>query len=66
MQVVGKVAALMNVQENQVVVDSMKTSFGMTSCTGTARIYDSVERRDQIERAFLISRGVPKPKGEEA
>jgi len=66
MQVVGKIAALMNVQEKQVVLDSLKTSFGMTACTGSARVYDTEERRNQIERSFLLTRGVPKPKEEGA
>ncbi|MCU0632934.1 MAG: 30S ribosomal protein S24e [Methanolinea sp.] len=66
MQIVGKIAALMNVQEKQVVLDSLKTCFGMTACTGSARVYDSEERRNKTERSFLINRGVPKPKEEGA
>lgn len=66
MQVVGKIAAVMNVPEKQVVLDSMKTSFGMTACTGRARVYDSEERRNTTERSFLLTRGIPKPKEEGA
>ncbi|HNS82760.1 MAG TPA: 30S ribosomal protein S24e [Methanolinea sp.] len=65
-QILGKISALMNVPEKQVVVDSLKTSFGMTACTGSARVYDSEERRNQIERAYLMNRGMPKPKEEGA
>ncbi|MCQ8893346.1 MAG: 30S ribosomal protein S24e [Methanolinea sp.] len=66
MQVLGKVAAILNVKENQVALDSLKTSFGMTSCTGKARIYDTEDIRNRVERPFLLSRGVPKPKEEGA
>ncbi|OPX73076.1 MAG: 30S ribosomal protein S24e [Methanoregulaceae archaeon PtaB.Bin108] len=66
MQVVGKLAAVLNVPEKQVVLDSLKTSFGLTACTGSARVYDTEERRNQIERSFLLKRGVPKPKEEGA
>jgi small subunit ribosomal protein S24e len=66
MQVVGKLAAVLNVPEKQVALDSLKTSFGLTACTGSARVYDTEERRNQIERAFVLTRGVPKPKEEGA
>ena len=65
-QILGKIAALMNVQESRVVVDSLKTSFGLTACTGRAMVYDSEERRNQIERAYLMNRGMPKQKEEGA
>ena len=41
MQVLGKLAAVLNVPEKQVVLDSLKTSFGLTACTGSARVYDT-------------------------
>ncbi len=66
MQIVGKIAAVLNVPEKQVVLDSLKSSFGLTACTGSARVYDTEERRNQIEHAFLLARGVPKPKEEGA
>jgi len=66
LQVLGKLAAMLNAKENQVALDSLKTSFGMTSCTGNARIYDTEELRNRTEREFLLKRGVPKPKEEGA
>ncbi|MDI9633173.1 MAG: 30S ribosomal protein S24e [Methanolinea sp.] len=65
-QILGKLAAMLNAKENQVALDSLKTSFGMTSCKGKARIYDTEEQRNRTERAFLLSRGIPKPKEGEA
>ncbi|OPX69697.1 MAG: 30S ribosomal protein S24e [Methanoregulaceae archaeon PtaB.Bin056] len=65
-QILGKIAAQMNVQESRVVVDSLKTSFGLTACTGSARVYDNEERRNQVERAYLMNRGMPKQKEEGA
>ncbi len=66
MQVQAKLAAMLNAKENQVALDTLRTSFGMTSCTGKARIYDTEERRNMTERQFLLKRGIPKPKEEGA
>jgi small subunit ribosomal protein S24e len=66
MQVIGKLAAQLNVGEDQMVLDSMKTSYGMTELRGTARIYESKESKEKIERSYLVTRGMPKPKEEEA
>ncbi|HUU75301.1 MAG TPA: 30S ribosomal protein S24e [Methanoregulaceae archaeon] len=66
MQVIGKLAAQFNVNEKQMVLDSMKTSFGMTELRGSARIYESEEDKVKIERAYLTARGQPKKKEEEA
>jgi len=66
MQVIGKICALQNVKEPQVVLDSLKSSFGKMELTGEARIYDSEEGRNKTERAHLMTRGMPKPKEEGA
>jgi small subunit ribosomal protein S24e len=65
MQVTGKLAAMMNVAENTVVLDTMKTRFGIMELSGSARIYDSEEERNKVERGYLLTRGVPKAKEEE-
>jgi small subunit ribosomal protein S24e len=65
MQVTGKLAALMNVGENTIVLDTMKTRFGIMELTGSARIYDNEEDRNKVERGYLLARGIPKPKEEE-
>ena len=66
MQIIGKVCALMNVKEQQVVLDSLNTIFGKMELTGDVRIYDSEEGRKKTERAHMMTRGMPKPKEEGA
>jgi len=66
MQIIGKVCALMNVKEQQVVLDSLNTIFGKMELTGDVRIYDSEEGRKKTERTHLMTRGMPKPKEEGA
>jgi Ribosomal protein S24E len=66
MQVIGKLAALLNVSDKNLVLDSMKTSFGMTVLRGTARIYDSEDGKKKVERDYLMARGIPKPTEEGA
>jgi small subunit ribosomal protein S24e len=66
MQIIGKVCAILNVKEQQVVLDSLKSSFGKMELAGVARIYDSEEGRKKTERAHLMARGMPKPKEEGA
>ena len=66
MQIIGKVCALLNVKEQQVVLDSLKSSFGKMELTGEARIYENEEGKKKTERAHLMARGMPKPKEEGA
>lgn len=65
-QIVGKLAALLNVSEKELVLDSLKTIFGATELKGSARVYESEEKRSQTERPYLMARGIPKPKEEGA
>ncbi len=60
LQVIGKLCALVNIKEQQVVLDTLKSSFGRTELTGEARIYDTEEGRKKTERAHLMERGIPK------
>jgi small subunit ribosomal protein S24e len=66
MQITGKLCALLNTKENQVVVGNLKTEFGKMDVTSTARIYDSEEARNRTERPHLMARGMPKAKQEGA
>jgi len=66
MQIIGKLCALLNTKENQIVVGNLKTEYGKMEVRGTSRIYDSEEERNRVERPHLMARGMPKPKGEEA
>jgi small subunit ribosomal protein S24e len=62
MQIIGKICALLNVKDQQVALDSLKSRFGKMELTGEARIYDSEEGKKKTERAHLMARGMPKPK----
>jgi small subunit ribosomal protein S24e len=66
MQIIGKLCALLNTKENQIVVGNLKTGFGKAEAAGTARIYDSEESRSRVERPHLMARGMPKAKQEGA
>ncbi len=66
MQITGKLSALLNTNEKQMVIDSLKTGFGRMELTGMARIYDNEETKVKTERQFLMTRGMPKPKEEAA
>jgi small subunit ribosomal protein S24e len=64
MQIIGKLAATLNVNEKLLVLDSLRTGFGKTELSGKARVYDTEEQKAKTDRAFLMTRGVPKPKEE--
>jgi small subunit ribosomal protein S24e len=66
MQIIGKLCALLNIKEHQITLDTLHSRFGKTEITGSARIYDSEESRNKIERPHLAARGMPKPKEEGA
>jgi small subunit ribosomal protein S24e len=65
-QVLGKLAAILNLNERLVVIDSLKTRFGKMELVGIARVYDNEESKSKIEREYLSTRGAPKPKEEGA
>ena len=65
-QIGGKLAAVLNVNEKQLALDSLRTRYGRMELRGSARIYDSEEARQKTERAFLMVRGTPKAKEEGA
>jgi small subunit ribosomal protein S24e len=56
-QVLDKMAALLNLDANLTVIDSLATRFGKTEVTGKARVYDTEEMKVQIERPYLLRRG---------
>jgi small subunit ribosomal protein S24e len=61
-EVMGKVCAILNLDEKKVVLDSVKTRFGERKMLGIARVYDDEEMMKKIERPYLRERGKPKPK----
>jgi len=44
-----KLVALLDASKELLVVDSMKPSYGVTKAVGLAKVYDSIEKLDQIE-----------------
>ena len=58
MNVLGKVAAMLNANMNQVVLDPFKTEFGISRLKGGARVYETKEARDKLEPEYLIKRGM--------
>ena len=61
-EVMGKVCAILNLDEKKVVLDSVKTRFGERKMLGIARVYDEEETLKKTERPYLMERGKPKPK----
>src|SRR5512147_2480784 len=65
-QIVGKLAAVLNVNDKQLALDSLRTRYGKMELHGKARIYDNADDRQKTERSYILARGVPKPKEEAA
>jgi small subunit ribosomal protein S24e len=66
-EVMGKVCAILNLDEKKVVLDSVKTRFGERKMVGSARVYDDEETLKKTEQGYLMARGKPKaaPEGAE-
>ncbi len=65
-QIGGKLAAVLNVNEKHLALDSLRTRYGRMELHGKARIYDNADERQKTERSYILSRGIPKPKEEAA
>ncbi|HMA05443.1 MAG TPA: hypothetical protein VKO45_05895 [Methanomicrobiales archaeon] len=61
-EVMGKVCAILNLDEKKVVLDSVKTRFGERTMAGIARVYDDEQMLAKTERPYLMNRGKPKAK----
>jgi small subunit ribosomal protein S24e len=61
-EVMGKVCAILNLDEKKVVLDSVKTRFGERIMVGIARVYDDEQTLARTERPYLTERGKPKAK----
>jgi small subunit ribosomal protein S24e len=53
----AKLAAMVNTGKEQVVLDSMKSKFGISVLTGSARVYQSKDDLVKLERGYLMTRG---------
>ena len=63
-EILGKLCALKNINEQAIVLDSLKTTFGKQEILGTARVYDDAEALNKTEREYLKKRGQPKAEEE--
>jgi small subunit ribosomal protein S24e len=63
-QVFDKLTALLNLNQNFVVLHSLKTRFGTMKIVGIARIYDDEVTKLKLERAYLSTRGKGKERKE--
>jgi small subunit ribosomal protein S24e len=59
-EVMGKVCAILNLDEKKVVLESVKTRFGERTMVGVARVYDDEQMLAKTERPYLMGRGRPK------
>ena len=64
-EVMGKVCAILTLDERKVVLESVKTRFGERKMLGNARVYDDEEMLRKTERGYLMERGKPKKAAEE-
>jgi small subunit ribosomal protein S24e len=59
-----KLAAMLNKNENLLVLDLERTRYGAMELVGRARIYDDEESKKSTEKAYLLKRGEPKAESE--
>ena len=58
LEVKHKLVALEDASNDLLVVDSMKPSYGATKAVGLAKVYDSVEKLQEIEPNSVIEKNV--------
>jgi small subunit ribosomal protein S24e len=54
--IVDRIAATMNSKEGLVIVDNLRTEFGKRETIGYAKIYETAERANQVERTHITER----------
>ncbi len=55
-EIIEKISAHTNTDKKNIIIKEIKTSYGSTKVTGTARIYETVEAMKKIESKYLIER----------
>ena len=65
MQIIGKLCALLNTKEPQVVLDTLKSNFGKMVITGKARVYHTEDAKKKTEHPYLQLAVCPNPKRKE-
>lgn len=56
LEVKHKIVALEDASNDLLVVDNMKPSYGATKAVGLAKVYDSVEKLQEIEPKSVIAK----------
>jgi len=59
-----KLAAMLNVGKDKLVVDTLKSDFGRIVTVGYAKIYKTKEQAFKVERNYVLRRNGLKPKEE--
>lgn len=65
MEVKEKLAAMLQVQQNLIVIEKMASVHGKSETNGIARAYQSEEKMKALEPEHLLKRGIPKEKPKE-
>lgn len=63
----SKLAAMLNVPIELIIVQDMKNMFGKQELSGYARIYEDASRMKEVEKEYSLKRNeLPEPEAEEA
>ncbi|MCS4542158.1 MAG: 30S ribosomal protein S24e [Euryarchaeota archaeon] len=57
-----KLAGILNVDKELVVIAKLKPAYGKQEATGYAKVYQEKERLAKVEPKYILSRGQPKEK----
>ncbi|NVM55581.1 MAG: 30S ribosomal protein S24e [Candidatus Helarchaeota archaeon] len=64
-EVKSKLAAQFNVDPNRIIISKLTQKYGQEYTIGFAKIYDSIEKVQQIEPKYMLKRNQPKEKKKE-
>lgn len=63
----AKIAAMLNVPLELVIVQKMENEFGKQELVGYVKIYEAADRMKQVEKDYVLERNaIPEPEAEEA
>ena len=65
LEVRAQLASLLQLPEDVLVIDTLKSTHGLQKAFGRARTYGSREQLEALESKYLLERGVPKKPKEE-
>jgi len=62
----SKLVSLLDADKNLLVVDKVSPKFGEGKANGYAKIYDSIENLNEIEKKHVLEKNMEPQKGEES